>query len=357
MKHRLKTAMKKAHSLGVTACGSYDADGPDFENIVAVYRDIYEEARKTGTPGLRVSMQCGISTREEILDEYLKRKKNFTTENEVKNTSFAPDPPCPSVVNYSSHPAWGSFLKMGSIKLFADGTLGAHTAWMRRAYLDKPTTRGVLVLDEKILTRFVQKAAAGGMQVLVHTIGDAGIDAVISAFETVTSPGNNPLRHGIIHCQITSADLLERMARNRILALVQPVFLEDDRHIVESRVGPRLASTSYAWGSMEKAGIPVSYSTDAPVSGIDPLRCIEWAVLRQGFYPGEQVDIYTAVDAYTTASAFSAFDENALGRIAPGYLADLVFLDRDIFTIPPEDIHKARVIRTMCAGETVYTER
>jgi predicted amidohydrolase YtcJ len=271
------------------------------------------------------------------LDEYLKRKKNFTT-----------------VVNLSSHPAWGSFLKMGSIKLFADGTLGAQTAWMRRPYLDKPSTRGVPVLDEKTLTRFVQKAAAGGMQVLVHAIGDACIDAVISAFETVTSPGNNPLRHGIIHCQITTADLLERMARNKILALVQPIFLEDDMHIVESRVGQCLASTSYAWGSMHKAGIPVSYSTDAPVSGINPLRCIEWAVLRHGFYPGEQVDVYTAVDAYTAASAFSAFDENSLGRIAPGYLADLVFLDRDIFTIPPEDIHKAGVLRTMCAGETVY---
>jgi predicted amidohydrolase YtcJ len=333
MKRWLTLAMKKAQSLGVTACGSYDADGPDFDTIVEVYRDVYEEARKTGIPGLRVSMQCGISVRDDILDGYLKKKKNFTTWED---------------------PVWGSFLKMGSVKLFADGTLGAQTAWLRRPYLDKPETQGVPVLDEKRLTHFIQKASAGGMQVLVHAIGDACIDAVISAFGTVTSPGNNPLRHGIIHCQITSTDLLERMARNKILALVQPIFLEDDMHIVESRVGPCLASTSYAWASMHKLGIPVSYSTDAPVSNIDPLRCIEWAVLRKGFYPGEQVDIYTAVDAYTTASAFSAFDENNLGRIAPGYLADLVFLDRDIFTIPPEDIHKARVLRTLCAGETVY---
>jgi predicted amidohydrolase YtcJ len=251
---------------------------------------------------------------------------------------------------------------MGSIKLFADGTLGAHTAWMRRPYRDKPATRGVPVLDDKTLTHFVQKAAAGGMQVLVHAIGDAGIDAVISAFETVTSPGSNPLRHGIIHCQITSADLLERMARNRLLALVQPVFLEDDMHILERRVGPELAATSYAWGSMHRLGIPVSYSTDAPVSGMDPLHCIAWAVLLRdsaytdpnGFYPGEQVDVHAAVDAYTAASSFSAFDEHHLGRIAPGYLADMVFLDRDIFAIPPEDIRKTRVLRTMCAGETVY---
>jgi len=116
---------------------------------------------------------------------------------------------------------------------------------------------------------------------------------------------------------------------------------------------------------MEKLGIPVSYGTDAPVSALDPLLCIEWAVLRGNseepassrryYYPGERVDVYTAVDAYTTAAAFSSFEENSLGRIAPGYLADLVFIDRDIFAVPPDEIHKARAIRTICAGETVYT--
>jgi predicted amidohydrolase YtcJ len=201
------------------------------------------------------------------------------------------------------------------------------------------------------------------MQVIVHAIGDAGIDAVISAFETVTAPGKNPLRHGIIHCQITSPELLERMAKNKILALVQPSFLADDIHILESRVGPGLASTSYAWGSMEKMGIPMSFGTDAPVSPLDPLFGIQWAVLRRDsenpnlgcFCPGEKVDVYSAVDAYTISSAFSKSEENVLGRIAPGYLADLVFLNRNIFAIPAEDIHKAKVLRTMCAGENVYT--
>jgi predicted amidohydrolase YtcJ len=343
MKNSIKKKKKKAHSLGISACGSYDADGPDFENIVGAYCDIYDESRKTGVPGLRVSMQCGISAREDILDAYLCRAAS-------------------SGAVLWGDVVWGSFLKMGSIKLFEDGTLGGHTAWMRQPYRDKPETQGYPLLDDGTFTHFVQKAAAGGMQVLVHAIGDAGIDMAISAFEKVSSVGNNPLRHGIIHCQLTSPDLLQRMARNKILALVQPIFLVDDMHILESRVGPELASTSYAWGSMQKLGVPVSYSTDAPVSSADPLLCIEWAVLRRdsenaaskSFYPDEKVDVYTAVDAYTAASAFSSFDENSLGRIAPGYLADLVFLDRDIFAIPPEDIHKARVLRTMCAGETVY---
>jgi predicted amidohydrolase YtcJ len=217
-------------------------------------------------------------------------------------------------------------------------------------------------MDQDTLNHFVQKAAAGGVQVLVHAIGDAGIDAVLRAFERVTAPEKNPLRHGIIHCQITSPELLERMARNKILALVQPAFLADDIHILESRVGPELASTSYAWGSMRRMDIAVSYGTDAPVSPVDPLYSIEWAVLRRAgensadsaFNPCECVDVCTAIDAYTEGAAFSSFDENLLGRIQPGAYADMVFLDRDICAIPPEDIHKARVLRTICAGETVY---
>jgi predicted amidohydrolase YtcJ len=153
------------------------------------------------------------------------------------------------------------------------------------------------------------------------------------------------------------------MARNKILALVQPIFLADDMHVLESRVGPELASTSYAWGSMEKLGIPVSYGTDAPVSDLNPLLGISWAVNRRdplsgkpydGFYPADNVDVSTAVDAYTSGSAYSAFGENDLGYIKPGYLADLTFIGKDIFTVPSEEIHKAKVIRTMLAGETVW---
>jgi predicted amidohydrolase YtcJ len=343
MKGFLALAMKKAHSLGICSCGSYDTGGPDFESVLGVYREIYDESRGAGAPALRVTMQCGISAREDMLDALLGREERRAPLWE--------------------HPLWGTFLKVGSIKLFVDGTLGGQTAWMRRPYRDKPETSGMALLDQNRLERFVEKAASGGMQALVHAIGDAGIAAVLSAFEKVTAPGANPLRHAVIHCQITSPDLLERMARNRILAVVQPVFLADDMPVLESRVGPELASTSYAWGSMQRAGIPVSYSTDAPVSDLNPLLGIEWAVLRRdsgnpastACYPRERVDVYTAVDNYTAAPAFSSFDENSLGRIAPGYFADMVFLDRDIFAVPPDEIHRARVLRTMCAGETVYT--
>jgi predicted amidohydrolase YtcJ len=133
--------------------------------------------------------------------------------------------------------------------------------------------------------------------------------------------------------------------------------------VLESRVGPELASSSYAWGSMDRLGIPASYGTDSPVSDLNPLLGISWAVLRRnpldgypagGFYPKEKVDVFTAVDAYTAGSAWASFNENRLGRIEAGFLADLAFIDRDIFSIPAEEIHQARVIRTMVAGETVW---
>jgi predicted amidohydrolase YtcJ len=336
----LKLAIEKAFSLGITAVGSYDVNGPDFDDILGIYRELYA----SGGPRLRMTMQCGISEREDILDAYLERGL-------VRGKIFF------------QTPETGPILKMGPVKFFIDGTLGGQTAWMREPYRDKPETSGFPVMDLNLFERSVLKAAAGGMQVTAHAIGDAALETVIAALEKVTGPGHNPLRHSIIHCQISTGDLLERMARNKILALIQPIFLADDMYALEKRVGPEKASTSYAWGTMEKLGIPASYGSDAPISSPDPLLGLSWAVRRQnpednfpegGFYPEERVDISTALDAYTAASAYASFDEDRLGRIKPGYLADLVFIDRDLFTIPPEEIHRARIVRTIMAGDTVF---
>jgi predicted amidohydrolase YtcJ len=119
---------------------------------------------------------------------------------------------------------------------------------------------------------------------------------------------------------------------------------------------------------MEKLGVPVSYGTDAPVSDLNPLLGIEWAVRRLppktrredlpkdfSYSPSECVDVPTAVDAYTRGAAYSNFSEGYLGRIKNGYYADLAFLDKDIFSLPVEEIHTAKVTRTMLAGETVWT--
>ncbi|MCL2008680.1 MAG: amidohydrolase [Treponema sp.] len=352
-KDYLRYSVKHAHSLGITSVGSQDSGGDDFDWVKRAYNELYDEYRSEGRPGLRVTLQCGIGLSEEALDAQLARTAEHGKYNEKIGAKL---------LTLWEDSDWGIFLKAGSIKIFADGTLGGHTAWMRQPFKDKSDTSGYPLMDPTMLERFVIKAARGGMQVVIHAIGDAAMDACLDSFEKVTEPGRNPLRHGIIHCQLTRQDILERMAKNQILALVQPIFLADDIHVLESRVGQEHALTSYAWASMERLGIPVSYGTDAPISGLDPIPCIEWAVARRNtkdpssksYNEKENVDVYTAVDAYTMGSAHANLDDDRLGRIAQGMLADFTFLDRDIFTIPIEDIHKAKVLRTICAGETVY---
>jgi predicted amidohydrolase YtcJ len=335
LQKNLSLAMNKALACGVTAAASFDITGPDFHQVVDAYRRIY----RGGGPPLRVVLQCGIQRDPAWLDEYLKLGL--------------------STGAVLHHP----YLKMGPLKLFADGTLGSRTAWMREPYRDDPETAGFPVTDPAVLGELIQKAAAGGLQSAVHAIGDAAVERVISCYEAVTGPRYNPLRHGVLHCQITDPGLLERMAKNDILALVQPVFLLHDLYMAENRVGRGLASTSYAWGSMERLGIRAAYGTDSPVESLDPLQGIACAVTRKdpaadypqdGFFPAERVDVYTAVDNYTAGSAWANFDEARLGRIRPGAPADLVLLDQDIFTIPPEEIHTTKVICTLSGGETVY---
>jgi predicted amidohydrolase YtcJ len=135
-------------------------------------------------------------------------------------------------------------------------------------------------------------------------------------------------------------------------------------HIVEQRCGRKLADSSYAFGSMIRMGIPTSYGTDCPVEDLNPFENIYCAVTRkdlsgnpfQGFHPDEKVDIYTAIDAYTTASAFCSFEEGVKGRIKEGYMADFAVLDRDIFSIPEDEIKSVRVLQTMVGGKTVYKD-
>jgi predicted amidohydrolase YtcJ len=331
----ISLAMKTALRYGVTAAASFDIGGPDFHQVTGAYRRVY----RGGGPRLRITLQCGIQKDPAWLDEYIKLGLSTGT---------------------VLHDPW---MKMGPLKLFADGTLGARTAWLREPYRDRPETRGMPVTDPAVMGELIQRAAAAGLQTVTHAIGDAAMDGVISCCEAVTGPGHNPLRHGIIHCQITDRGLLERMAKNDIAALVQPVFLLHDLYIAENRVGAALASSSYAWGTMERLGIRAAYGTDCPVESLDPLQGIACAVTRQdpgagypkdGFFPEERVDVYTAVDNYTAGSARAGFDEGRMGRIRPGALADLALLDRDIFSIPPEEIHKTKVLCTIAGGELVH---
>lgn len=259
------------------------------------------------------------------------------------------------------HQQENDFNRYGPLKLFVDGSLGARTALMRQPYTDDPSTQGIQCMTQEVLNNFVSAADTAGIQIAIHAIGDGAMTNVLDAYSRfITS--ENKLRHGIVHCQITDMNLLKRFQALDILAYVQPIFLHYDMHIVEERVGKALASTSYAFGTMEKLGLHVAYGTDSPVEGLNVFHNIHCAINRQdlkaypenGFYPNESVDLETAIDGYTLGGAYASFEETRKGRLLPGYFADLVVVDQPIFTLDPSQIKDVQVMMTMVNGQIVY---
>jgi predicted amidohydrolase YtcJ len=334
IEEQLLYAMRHALANGLTSVGSRDVVEGNYQSIVDAYIKLFTEHDLH----LRVNLQCTIKENE-VFNEFIRR--GWITKSSM------------------GHP----YLTMGASKLFADGSLGSRTAYMREPYHDDPSTRGFQIHSQETLDALVRKNHENGFQVIVHAIGDAAIDEALTAFEKSTGGRNNDLRHGIVHCQITDMPLLQRMAHNDILTFMQPIFLTHDLYMIENRIGKELASTSYALATMKKLGIKTSYGTDSPVESMSPIECIDCAVNRhdvvngypeEGFYPSECVDVYTAVDTYTVGSAYAEFAEDRKGRIKPGYLADMTLLDKDIFTISKKEIRTARVLWTMVGGKMAY---
>nr|WP_315024792.1 amidohydrolase [uncultured Aminipila sp.] len=255
-----------------------------------------------------------------------------------------------------------SWLTLGPLKLFKDGSLGARTALMNEEYADESGNYGLEWIGNGEMEQYCKLATEAGMQVVTHVIGNAAIEQTINCYEKAFIDGKNALRHALVHCQITDKALLERIARLDILAMYQPIFLDYDMHVVEDRCGKELSSTSYAFKTLHDLGGHISYGTDCPVESCNPFPNLYSAVTRKdskgnppsGFYPKECVDIYTAIDAYTEGSAYAEFMENKKGRIKEGFYADIVVLDKDIFTVHPMEIRDILPELTIVGGKIVY---
>lgn len=321
-----------ALSLGITSVQSCDISGSGSERLFNIIHKIYNENKGK----LRYHHQFSFQDIEDF-------KKYLLTE-------------------YKTGVYDERFLSKGCLKLFKDGSLGARTALMIDDYKDLPGIKGVAALSDKQMQELCDLATANGITVVTHAIGDGAIESVIKAYEATMVDGKNPLRHGIVHCQITSMDQLKRIAKLNIPVMYQPIFLDYDVKIVESRVGKELSSTSYAFNTLNKLGGQISFGTDSPVEDCNPFPNIYCAVTRLGidgnpkggFYPNEIMDLEDAIDAYTYGSAYNEFKEDFKGRLKPGFAADLIVLDRDIFSIDKSEIKDIKVEKTIIDGEFVY---
>ena len=259
--------------------------------------------------------------------------------------------------------AGSEYFKIGPLKMLGDGALGARTAYLSRPYADDPTTSGIPVFTREVFEQLVGYANDHDMQVAVHTIGDACLDDVLYAVEkALQRKPRADHRHGIVHCQISRGDQLDKMAQMKLHIYAQSIFLDYDIHIVEKRVGEELAATSYSWKTLLDKGATVSNGTDCPVELPFAMGGLQCAVTRRdlkqsvpAYLPHEAFSVQEALDSYTAAGAFASFEENIKGKIQPGMLADFVVLGDDPFAVDPAAIKDISVDMTVVGGRLVYS--
>lgn len=330
MTETLKTAVDYALSQGITSVQTNDINSENYDIMIKVYENLYNNSLAS----TRSYHQCF-----------------FTTTNEYKEFIEA---------GYVTGKG-NDYNKIGPLKMFVDGSLGARTALMRNAYADDSSTNGIACMTQEHINSMVSLANDNNCQVAIHAIGDKAIEMVLDSYEDITKESND-LRHGIIHCQITDEGLINRFKENDILAYVQPIFIHYDMHIVADRVGEELASTSYAFGDMFRKGINVSYGTDCPVEDLKTMDNLYCAVIRKdlkaypenGYYSNQAVSIEDAIMLYTQAGAYNSKEENIKGKLLPGYLADVVILDTDIFNMDLENLRDVKVNLTIVGGKVAY---
>jgi hypothetical protein len=266
--------------------------------------------------------------------------------------------------------AWGSsFLRLGAVKGYADGSLGSRTAYMFEPFADDPGNRGLLS-DEMhppgAMRDRLMQADAASLQVRVHAIGDHGISVILDIFSDIEKErGYHDQRFTIEHAQHMAQKDFTRFARLHVIASMQPYHAIDDGRWAEKRLGHERARYSYAWRSFLDHGVTLAFGTDWPVAPLDPMLGLYAAVTRatldgknpNGWIPEEKITLAEAVEAYTIGSAFAEFQEHEKGSITPGKLADLVILNDNIFDLKPEAIRNVKVQTTIVGGKIVYGDR
>lgn len=251
------------------------------------------------------------------------------------------------------------WVQWGACKVVFDGSLGSRTALFYEPYLDEPGTRGIVVTDPADLRQWMKDADMAGLQITAHAIGDRANDTILDIMAAVAAAnGKRDRRLRVEHVQHVRPATIPRFAKQGVIASVQPYHAIDDGRWAVRRIGNERLKTSFAFGSLVSSGAHVCMGSDWPVAPLDPLTGIEAAINRQtldaknpnGWFPEQRVSLAQALRSYTREPAYAGFNERSLGLIAPGYLADFVVLDRDLFALDPHLLTEAKVLRTIVSG-------
>ncbi len=260
---------------------------------------------------------------------------------------------------------WGhDRLRIGAVKMFADGALGPRTALMLEGYDSAPDDTGIAATSLETIHAAVKRATRAGLACAIHAIGDKANRQILDVYQDVMRHTPHALRHRIEHAQLLHPDDIGRFAGLGIIASMQPIHATSDMLMVEKHWGRRGVG-AYAFRSLLERGAILAFGSDCPVETIEPLVGIHAAVTRRradgspgpdGWYPAQRLTVEQAVRGFTWGAAYAAGLENRLGSLQPGRWADVTILDRDIFAIEPMEILKARVLGTVVGGRFVWRD-
>jgi predicted amidohydrolase YtcJ len=255
-------------------------------------------------------------------------------------------------------------LRMGGVKLYADGALGSGAAWLKQPYDDHRETRGLQFLSDAEMRDQAGKAAAMGFQVATHAIGDAANAQVISTYEGLSKQYGTDRRWRIEHAQIVDPADIPRIAKAGIIASMQPTHQTSDRLMAEKRLDPPRLEGAYAWQTILKSGAKMAFGSDFPVESPNPFPGLSAAISRQdmngqppgGWRPEERVSLAQAIEGFSTWAAYAGFAEDRIGGLAPGKWADFIIVDRDPTNVDAQSLGRTQVLETWVAGKKAWAK-
>jgi predicted amidohydrolase YtcJ len=245
--------------------------------------------------------------------------------------------------------------RIGAMKIFADGSLGSHTACLSEPFSDAPDTRGFMLFDDDELYRRMVAAHEEGLQLAIHAIGDAANRKCVDLYERLLREHpRGDARHRLEHASVLDESIIEDMARLGIVAAVTPMYIHSEKGWLRGRLGARRARMTYPYRALLDAGVRVAASSDAPVESTDVLHSMECCVTREGFEPEQAVSAAEAVRMWTADAAYAQHEETVKGSISPGKRADMVLLDENPVEVAADKISGIKVLRTIAGGKTVW---
>lgn len=295
------------------------------------------------------------------------RKAHANNKLDLRIYSFVPIRTWAKLDSLVKKEGWGDdMLRWGGLKGFVDGSLGSTTAWFYKPYLDAPTKTGLQVTDTILLRQWILSADSAGLHIATHAIGDRANDFILSVYAEAENktPGKDH-RFRVEHAQHLTKMAIPIFAALHVIPSMQPYHAIDDGKWAFKRLDSARLKGTYAFKSLLATGANVTFGSDWTVAPLDPIAGIYAAVTRRtlddknpnGWFPDEKISVEQALKCYTANNAYAGFQENKLGKLKAGMLADFIVLSDDILSIAPEKIRDIKVSRTIVNGKEVYVSK